>query len=222
MRKIKNIARLLITMCLIFSISACGTTQSSKNNDTGQKQEISAISQELQQSETETEKTSDIEEITSEVLVVYFSGTGNTESVANIIATITNADIYEIIPEQPYSDEDLNYGNDDSRTSIEMNAPNSRPAIGGNPLSLDGYQTIYLGYPIWWGESPRIISTFVESYDFTDITIIPFCTSRGSDIGNSDDNLREQAGSGNWLDGKRFNSPTSQEEVQSWIDELIK
>lgn len=77
-----------------------------------------------------------------------------------------------------------------------MNDPNSRPAIGGNPLSLDDYQTIYLGYPIWWGEAPRIISTFVESYDFTDITIIPFCTSGGSDIGNSDDNLREQAGKG--------------------------
>ena len=114
----------------------------------------------------------------------------------------------------------MNYSNDDSRTSIEMNDPDCRPEIGGSPLSLDGYQTIYLGYPIWWGEAPRIVSTFVESYDFSGITVIPFCTSGGSDIGNSDDNLREQAGSGNWMDGKRFHANPSQEEVQTWIDEL--
>lgn len=107
-----------------------------------------------------------------------------------------------------------------SRTTKEQNDKTARPAIGSEPLSLDSYTKIYIGYPIWWGEEPRIMDTFVESYDFTGITLIPFCTSGGSGIGRSGQNLADNAGSGNWLNGQRFGGGVSETELQTWIDGL--
>lgn len=155
---------------------------------------------------------------TANVLVAYFSATGNTESVAESIARVTGGDLYEILPAEPYTEEDLDYGNEQSRTSLEMNDPDARPEIGSDPITLDGYSTIYLGYPIWHGQAPRIMSTFVENNDFDGITVIPFCTSGGSGIGSSADTLAEQAGSGSWLEGERFSAGVSEDELRSWID----
>ena len=154
------------------------------------------------------------------ILVAYFSATGTTKGVAGKIADITGADVYEILPAKAYSAEDLEYGDGSSRTSVEMNDPEARPEIGSEKISLEGYSRIYLGYPIWWGEAPRIMSTFVESYSFDDITVIPFCTSGSSEIGGSGDKLAEQAGSGVWLSGKRFGGSVSEEELREWIDGL--
>ena len=153
-------------------------------------------------------------------LVVVFSATGNTLEVAKKIVSITGADLYEIIAKEEYSDADLNWHDNNSRTTIEQNDRSARPEIGSAEVSLDGYTIIYIGYPIWWGEEPRIMDTFVESYDFNNITIIPFCTSSSSGLGRSGKNLAELAGSGNWLDGKRFSEHASQEEVKSWIEGL--
>jgi len=157
---------------------------------------------------------------TGGTLVVYFSVTGNTKSVAEKIASVTGADIYEIKAALEYTDEDINYNDSDSRTSKEQNDSSARPEIGSEEISLDGYSTIYIGYPIWWGEEPRIMDTFVESYSFDGITVIPFCTSGSSGIGRSGQNLADNAGSGNWLEGKRFGGGASEDEIRSWIEGL--
>ena len=169
--------------------------------------------------DTSTENTGGSEE-NSGVLVVYFSATGTTKGVAEKIAAITGADTYEIKAAQEYTDADLNWNDSDSRSTKEQNDSSVRPEIGSDAISLDGYSTVYIGYPIWWGEEPRIMDTFVESYNFDGITLIPFCTSGGSGIGRSGQNLADNAGSGTWLEGKRFGGGVSEDELRSWIDGL--
>ena len=154
------------------------------------------------------------------VLVVYFSATGTTKGVAERIADITGADLYEIQPAQAYTDADLNWNDSSSRSTEEQNNKSARPEIAGEPLSLDGYSTVYIGYPIWWGEEPRIMDTFVESYSFDGITMIPFCTSSSSGIGSSGKNLEENAKSGTWLEGERFSANVQDGEIQMWIHSL--
>ncbi|MCR5023584.1 MAG: flavodoxin, partial [Lachnospiraceae bacterium] len=134
----------------------------------------------------------------SGVLVVYFSATGTTKGIAEKIAGITGADTYEIKAAQEYTDADLNWNDSNSRSTKEQNDSSVRPEIGSEAVSLDGYTTIYIGYPIWWGEEPRIMDTFVESYSFDGITMIAFCTSSSSGIGRSGQNLADNAGSGTW------------------------
>lgn len=155
-----------------------------------------------------------------DTLVVYFSATGTTKAVAETIAAITDADLYEIQAAQPYTEADLNWHDSSSRSTVEQNDSSARPEIGGEPVSLDGYTTIYIGYPIWWGEEPRILDTFVEDHDFEGVTLIPFCTSSSSGLGRSGQNLAENAGSGNWLEGKRFGAGASEDELREWIEGL--
>ena len=165
-----------------------------------------------------TEKT--VSEPSKDVLVVFFSATGTTKGIAEKIAAIEDADIYEITAAQEYTSDDLNWNDSNSRTTKEQDDPSVRPEISSDTVSLEGYSRIYIGYPIWWGEEPRIMDTFVESYDFEDIIMIPFCTSASSGIGRSGKNLAENAGSGNWLDGQRFGADASEEDLQSWIEGL--
>ena len=156
----------------------------------------------------------------SEVLVAYFSATGTTRGVAEKIAAITGGDLYEIVPAEPYSDADLNWNDRNSRSTKEQNDKNVRPEIGSEEISLEGYTTVYLGFPIWWGEEPRILDSFVEKYRFEGITVIPFCTSSSSGIGRSGPNMEDLAGSGTWLDGKRFSGGVSEADLRSWIEGL--
>lgn len=156
----------------------------------------------------------------SETLVAYFSATGNTERIAQQLQNILNADLYEIIPEVPYTDADLNYNNSDCRANQEQNDPNARPAMSGSVENIEDYETVFLGYPIWWGQAPKIISTFLESYSFDGVTIVPFCTSGSSNIGSSDDNLHALAPNANWLDGERFSGSASEGTVAAWVDGL--
>ena len=156
----------------------------------------------------------------SDVLVAYFSATGTTKGVAERIASVTGGDLYEILAAEPYTEADLNYNDNSSRSTSEQNDKSVRPEIGSEDISLEGYTTIYLGFPIWWGEEPRILDTFVEKYNFDGITVIPFCTSGGSGSGRSGPNMEELAGSGTWLDGERFSGSVSEEELKSWIDGL--
>ena len=210
MRKILSI---LLTLCLIIGLTACSGGNSEETADTDNGSEATAAEQ-------TTEAEPNDSSTGNATLVVYFSATGNTRGVAEKIASITGADIYEIKAAQEYTDADLDWHDSDSRTTHEQNDPSARPEIGSDPVSLDGYSTIYIGYPIWWGEEPRIMDTFVESYDFDGITMIPFCTSSSSGIGMSGKNLESNAGSGNWLDGERFGGGVSEEELQAWIDGL--
>ena len=168
-----------------------------------------------------TQSTADTNASGKDVLVVYFSATGKTRGVAEKIADITDADIYEILAAQEYSSDDLNYSNPDSRTSVEQNDPSMRPEIGSDEISFDGYSTIFIGYPIWWGQEPRIMDTFAENHEFDGITVIPFCTSGSSSIGSSGQNLADNAGSGNWIDGQRFSGRVSEDELQKWIDGIL-
>lgn len=167
--------------------------------------------------QTETEEVSD----NPKVLVVYFSCTGNTEEVAEKAAQATNADIYKIEAKEPYTDDDLNYNNDSCRANREQNDSAARPEIDGIVENMDDYDIVYIGYPIWWGDCPKIIYTFMESYDFSNKTVIPFCTSGGSGIENSENTLKS-AFKANWLSGRRFNANVSEEEVKEWIDGLNK
>ncbi len=150
-------------------------------------------------------------------LVVVFSCTGTTKGVAEKIAALTGAELVDLVPAQPYTAEDLNYNDRSTRATVEQNTPDARPEIAED-ISLDGVTTLYLGYPIWWGQAPRIMSTFVENHDFTGITVVPFCTSGGSGAGRTGETLGEQAGTGTFLTSTRFSSGVSDTELQSWID----
>ena len=153
------------------------------------------------------------------MLVVYFSATGNTESLAQTIAEVTGADIYEIVPEEPYTSEDLNYSNDGCRANQEMNDPDARPAIAGGIENMDEYDTILLGYPIWWGTMPRIINTFLDTYDLSGKTIMPFCTSGSSGITASVSSIRSICADSDVTDGMRGTSSTSEAQVEEWLAE---
>ena len=155
----------------------------------------------------------------TKVLIAYFSATNNTESIANHLDAILDADLYEITPETPYTSADLNY-NTDCRANREQNDAGARPAISGSVDNMEQYDVIFLGYPIWWGEAPRIINTFLESYDLSGKTIVPFCTSASSPMGASAAKLQDLTGSAAWLEGQRFSGGASASEVQSWVDSL--
>ena len=157
---------------------------------------------------------------TSRILVAYFSATNNTEGVAQKLADGLGADLYEIVPEEPYTDEDLDYGNSQSRTSVEMDDPEARPAISGTVENMEQYDIVLIGYPIWWGEAPRIMSTFIESYDLSGKTLAAFCTSASSGFGNSDSALRSAASGSTWLDGHRFSAGASADDVMAWANGL--
>ena len=159
-------------------------------------------------------------EPTSHILVVYFSATGTTKGVAEKLAEGLSADLYEIVPEEPYTDADLNYNDRKSRTSIEMDDLSCRPAIAGKLPDLAPWDTVLIGYPIWWGDTPRIVSSFVENVDLTDKTLAVFFTSGGSGLGSSMKHLEEQAGAGTWLEGKRFTPRSTVEELTAWAASL--
>lgn len=204
----KKMISILLTLCLIIGLTAC----SGGTSEEPAEPENEAVKEQIEEESTDMSE--------KRTLVVYFSATGTTKGVAEKIAAVTGADTYEIKAAQEYTDADLDWHDSDSRTTHEQNDETARPEIGSEPVSLDGYSTIYIGYPIWWGEEPRIMDTFVEAYDFDGITMIPFCTSGGSGIGRSGKNLEENAGSGTWLEGERLGSNASEDELKSWIEGL--
>ena len=156
----------------------------------------------------------------SKVLIAYFSATNNTANIANHLDAILDADLYRITPEQPYTSADLNYSDSSARAIVEQNDPNARPAISGGVDDMERYGAVFLGYPIWGGQAPRIISTFLESYDFSGKTIVPFCTSGSSPIGSSATNLHSLTGGATWLDGQRFSGSASRSAVETWVNGL--
>ena len=158
----------------------------------------------------------------NKILVAYFSATGNTKSVASTLATAIGADLFEIVPEQPYTNEDLNWHNDKSRSSVEMGDRSSRPAIASKIADISQYKIVFVGSPIWWGREPSIMDTFIESYDFAGKTVIPFVTSGSSDIGDYGANLQALVPNAKVLTGKRFPTDVSAEELKNWADEQMQ
>ena len=157
----------------------------------------------------------------SKALVAYFSASGVTAKVAEKMAGAIGADLYEIKPEQTYTDADLNWQDKQSRSSVEMNDRSSRPAIGNKVENMEYYDTVFVGFPIWWYREPSIIDTFMEAYNFDGKTVIPFASSGGSGLGDSAKNMQELAKGAKVIDGKRFGSGASADELGAWAKEYM-
>ena len=156
----------------------------------------------------------------AKTLVAYFSASGVTKRLATTLAEAAGADLFEIVPEEIYTKADLNWMDKKSRSSVEMNDRSSRPAISSKIDDISVYDTIYVGFPVWWYREPSIIDTFMESYDFSGKKVIPFATSGGSGLGDSYKNMQALAPNANVIDGKKLSARTSVDELKAWIDSL--
>ena len=220
----KKITVFLMGLVLVFSLAACSNTGTSSPSGQGSSvpensapsSAVPVTSGDASQPDTEPTATN------GDTLVVYFSATGNTEEAAGYIAEITGGDLFALEPADPYTSEDLNWTNEDSRVVYEHDNPDARAVelVADTVDNWEDYDTVFIGYPIWWGIAAWPVDTFVEANDFTGKTIIPFCTSSSSGLGESGDLLEELAGTGNWLEGGRFSSGVTEETVQAWIDSL--
>ncbi len=239
----KKYFSLLLTAIMVFSLAACsgqngqsnsgsgnsngssgGNTQAENNSEpTGQSSEPSDTASSGSPSDTSgTESVQSTETVGGKTLVVYFSATNNTEAIAGYIAEATGADLFELVPAEPYTSDDLDWTDRDSRVSKEHDDESLRVVGLENavPDNWEEYDTVFIGYPIWWGIAAWPTDTFVKANDFTGKTVIPFCTSSSSGLGRSGEPLKEEAGTGNWLEGQRFQSRASEDTVKEWVNGL--
>ena len=223
----KKMTALFLSLLMIFTLTACGS--SSSGNDTTDTQSVSDSTE--TSAEASTEATTEAPEETSakepettggKTLVVYYSATGNTEEAASYIAAAAGADLFELVPVEPYSDNDLDWTDDNSRVVYEHDNPDARVVelVESTVPDWESYDTVFIGYSIWWGIAAWPVDGFIAANDFTGKTVIPFCTSSSSELGESGELLEEAAGNGNWLEGMRFSSGVSEEEAQSWVESL--
>lgn len=214
----KKITSILLALVLVFSFAACSNNSDNSASTANSTTSTPAGKQSTDESsDNNTDSTSN-----SKILVVYYSATGSTKAVAETIADTTGADLFEITPVAPYTSDDLNWTNDNSRVSVEHNDESKRdvPLTKTTPDNWADYDTVFIGYPIWWGIAAWPVNNFVEGNDFTGKTVIPFCTSSSSGLGQSGDLLADMAGTGNWQDGERFSSGASSSKVESWVNGL--
>lgn len=236
----KKVSCAVLALAMAFSLAACGqpAASSSQSQQPSSSSEASepVSSTESSASSEETSSSSDAAssessaleqagqpaepESTGGTLVVYFSASGNTKAVAETLADTLDAELYELVPEQPYTDDDLNWNNPDSRVNAEHEDPSHRTAIAGGIPDLSGYDTILLGYPLWWREAPSIVWNFVENSDLAGKTVIPFCTSMSDGFGSSGDTLAGMAPDANWMDGQRFGENLDAAAVTQWANSL--
>lgn len=243
----KRTLSLLLSLVMVLSLTACGGNgNSSSSQASSSAPESSAAESSASESSSEASSSSESEvssevssqapsssEVSSEasaedtnsgssVLVVYYSATGNTAQVAQYIADSTGGDLFEIQPVEPYTDDDLNWTDDNSRVSQEHADESLRDVelVADTVDNWDQYDTVFIGYPIWWGIAAWPVDGFVEANDFSGKTVIPFCTSSSSGLGESGQLLADMAGTGDWQEGQRFSSGVSEEDVQSWVEEL--
>ncbi|MBO7710429.1 MAG: NAD(P)H-dependent oxidoreductase [Lachnospiraceae bacterium] len=157
----------------------------------------------------------------SKVLVAYFSPTQTTRKVAQEIARLEEGDLFEIVPEQPYTPADLDWRDTTSRSTVEMNDPNARPAMVGRVENMEDYDTVFIGFPIWWGREPSVVDTFLDAHDLAGKIIIPFCTSGGSGMGNTSERINNLTGrKAKVLEGKRYGGTVSMEDLKIWMEDL--
>ena len=233
----KRTLSLLMSLVMALSLTACGGNENSSSSQASSSAPESSAA-ESSASESSSEASSEVSseapsssEVSSQaqdtgsgssMLVVYYSATGNTAQVAQYIADSTGGDLFEIQPVEPYTDDDLNWTDDNSRVSQEHADESLRDVelVADTVDNWEQYDTVFIGYPIWWGIAAWPVDGFVEANDFSGKTVIPFCTSSSSGLGESGQLLADMASTGDWQEGQRFSSGASQEDVQSWIDEL--
>lgn len=226
----KKITVFLLSTMLVLGLASCGstnkpvssTTQPETSAPTEQPATESSENSSGDSVETEQETQPETQPETGKTLVVYYSASGNTKRVAEDIAEAAGADLFEIVPTEVYTDDDLNWTNSDSRVSREHDDESLRdvPLTTTEVSDWDSYDTVFIGYPIWWGIAAWPVDGFVKANDFTGKTVIPFATSSSSGMGQSGSLLSEMAGTGDWQEGQRFSSGASSSDVQSWVDGL--
>lgn len=211
----KKIISVFMTITLVLTFAACSNAAQNENASTEPQTQQATTPSSQPENDNQTDSA-------KKVLVVYFSASGNTENAANYIAKATDGDIFEIVPKDAYTEADLDWTDENSRVNNEHENESERniELTATTPGNWDSYDTVFIGYPIWWGIAAWPTDTFVQSNDFTGKTVIPFCTSTSSDLGESGKLLEEKAGTGNWLEGKRFSSSVAEEEIVNWVDSL--
>ena len=222
----KKLTALLLSVVLVLSLAACGSANKPASSTT--QPETSAPTEQPTTGPSESSSTAPAESEpetqpeTGKTLVVYYSASGNTERVAKDIAEAAGADLFEIVPTEVYTSDDLDGTNPDSRVSREHDDESLRdvPLTTTEVPDWDSYDTVFIGYPIWWGIAAWPVDTFVKNNDFTGKTVIPFATSSSSGMGQSGSLLADMAGTGEWQEGQRFSSGVSSDEVQSWVNGL--
>ena len=222
----KRLTALLLSVVLVLSLAACGSANkpasSTTQPETSAPTEQPATEPSESSSTTPEESEPGTQPETGKTLVVYYSASGNTERVAKDIAEAAGADLFEIVPTEVYTSDDLDWTNPDSRVSREHDDESLRdvPLTTTEVPDWDSYDTVFIGYPIWWGIAAWPVDTFVKNNDFTGKTVIPFATSSSSGIGQSGSLLADMAGTGEWQEGQRFSSGVSSDDVQSWVNGL--
>lgn len=222
----KKLTALLLSVVLVLGLAACGSANKPASSTT--QPETSAPTEQPATEPSESSSTAPAESEpetqpeTGKTLVVYYSASGNTERVAKDIAEAAGADLFEIVPTEVYTSDDLDWTNPDSRVSREHDDESLRdvPLTTTEVPDWDSYDTVFIGYPIWWGIAAWPVDTFVKNNDFTGKTVIPFATSSSSDMGQSGSLLADMAGTGEWQEGQRFSSGVSGDDVQSWVNGL--
>lgn len=222
----KKLTALLLSVVLVLSLAACGSANKPASSTT--QPETSAPTEQPATEPSESSSTAPAESEpetqpeTGKTLVVYYSASGNTERVAKDIAEAAGADLFEVVPTEVYTSEDLNWTNPDSRVSREHDDESLRdvPLTTTEVPDWDSYDTVFIGYPIWWGIAAWPVDTFVKNNDFTGKTVISFATSSSSGMGQSGSLLADMAGTGEWQEGQRFSSGVSSDDVQSWVNGL--
>ena len=218
----EKLLTLSLAAVMALSLAACGGNDSS-DQSANQTQEEAAPPADTAENAAAPESSGDgAEAADGNVLVVYYSASGNTETAANYIAQATGGDIFEITPAEPYTSDDLNWTDENSRVSREHEDESLRDVelTTTEVENWDSYDTVFIGYPIWWGIAAWPVDGFVEANDFSGKTVIPFCTSSSSGLGQSGELLAQLAGTGDWQEGQRFRSSASQEDVNEWVDSL--
>lgn len=222
----KKLTALLLSVVLVLSLAACGSASkpasSTTQPETSAPTEQPATEPSESSSTTPEESEPGTQPETGKTLVVYYSASGNTERVAKDIAEAAGADLFEIVPTEVYTSDDLDWTNPDSRVSREHDDESLRdvPLTTTEVPDWDSYDTVFIGYPIWWGIAAWPVDTFVKNNDFTGKIVIPFATSSSSGIGQSGSLLADMAGTGEWQEGQRFSSGVSSDDVQSWVNGL--
>lgn len=222
----KKLTALLLSVVLVLSLSACGSANKPASSTTQPETSVPTEQPTTEPSESSStapaESEPETQPETGKTLVVYYSASGNTERVAKDIAEAADADLFEIVPTEVYTSDDLDWTNPDSLVSREHDDESLRdvPLTTTEVPDWDSYDTVFIGYPIWWGIAAWPVDTFVKNNDFTGKTVIPFATSSSSGMGQSGSLLADMAGTGEWQEGQRFSSGVSSDDVQSWVNGL--
>lgn len=220
----KKTLALLSSFICVLSFSACGEKVSDSSSESIADVSESEVNEQetISESESETNEDYALENTNGKTLVVYYSASGNTEEVAEYIADETNGDLFEIQPVDVYSSDDLDWTDENSRVCREYQNLDLRniELVSTDVADWNSYDTVFIGYPIWWGEASWVVNNFIKENDFSNKNVIPFCTSASSGLGESGKLLEEMAGSGNWQDGERFRSGASKSDVKDWVDSL--